>query len=57
MNFEIGTSVRFKSGGPVMTVLGGLSDVVTAGWFVKDKYEVASFPEDALVMASNESDG
>lgn len=54
-SFKIGTTVRLKSGGPVMTVTGVGTDttkghtVVWTSWFTKDDQEkTGHFPADAV---------
>src|SRR5574337_1098588 len=47
--FEIGNTVRLKSGGPKMTVTHASASVgITCCWFASDQERRASFPADAL---------
>ena len=48
--FEVGTIVKLKSGGPEMTIQSFSNDGVSAycQWFAGKKLESGTFPEDSL---------
>lgn len=61
--FEIGATVKLKSGGPTMTVtkhiypvaLRGQSEfrgTVQCSWFYENKINYSDFPQDALELAN-----
>ena len=48
--FQVGATVRLKSGGPTMTVDGydGMTGKTVCKWFVRTKFEKETFDEKSL---------